>query len=132
MRFYDLDTTFTFGIHQGITVAQVLAAHPDYVVFCVQSLDHLALRRADLEAWQEQFPLLRKCLTAATWTRIDEKEAMMNAPDEEDNRADYDYSYSANDAERDTFDALTDGSMATTTTGAAIWTICAMQWAINV
>ncbi len=111
MRLYDLDTTFTFGIHQNLTVEQVLAAYPGYVVFCVQVLDHFVLRRADVEAWQEQFPMLRQKMTAAAWARIDEKEVVLNAPDEDDydDRDDDNYSYNARDAERDTFDALTDG-----------------------
>ncbi|MDQ2769895.1 MAG: hypothetical protein M3Y54_05275 [Bacteroidota bacterium] len=111
MHFYYLATTFTFGIHQGQTVEQVVAEHPGYLNFCVQVLDHFALRRADVEAWQEQFPKLRHQLTDAAWAKIDEKETVLNAHDEDEynDRDDFDYSYSARDAERDTFDALTDG-----------------------
>ena len=52
MRFYSFDSVFSFGRHQGQTVAEVLAENPGYLNFCLQVLDHFALRRHELESWQ--------------------------------------------------------------------------------
>lgn len=114
MRFYDLDTVFSFGRHQGQTVADVLAENPGYLNFCLQVLDHFALRRTDLEAWQQQFPKLQAQMTEAAWTKLDAKELQLTPPPVEDDDYDDGYQdsgdyYSRDDADRDTFDALTDG-----------------------
>ena len=115
MRFYTLDTVFSFGQHQGETVAQVLATAPGYLNFCMQALDHFALRRAEAETWQTQYPAFGQQFTPQAWERLDEKEAEHQAQLERQRRRDeaddYDSSdeYSAREAERDTFDALTDG-----------------------
>lgn len=116
MRFYTLDTVFTFGRHQGQTVSQVLTENPGYLNFCVQVLDHFALQRADVEAWQQQFPKLREQMTDAAWQKLDEKEHRLQAELAREQEAEDDYDsydsgdyYSHDDADRDTFDALTDG-----------------------
>lgn len=116
MRFYNLDTVFTFGRHQGQTVAEVLAENPGYLNFCLQVLDHFALQRADVEAWQQQFPKLREQMTGAAWQKLDEKERQLQAELAQEQEVDDDYDsydsgdyYSRDDADRDTFDALTDG-----------------------
>ena len=112
MHFYDLDSVIGFGQHQGQTLAQVLDHNPGYLNFCVQVLDHFAVRRADAEEWQQHFPRLAQKMTDAAWAKIDEKESGLDCREREDEQGDnyerYD-SYSARDAERDTFDALTDG-----------------------
>ena len=116
MRFYTLPTVFSFGLHKGKTVEQLLADSPGCFNFCVQVLDHFALRRADVEAWQEQYPKLRAQMTANAWQCLDAKEAEYHAQlarerrrDEAEDDHDHYDSFSARDAERDTFDALTDG-----------------------
>ena len=116
MKFYTLDTVFSFGRHQGQTVAEVLVENPGYLNFCLQVLDHFCLYRADVEAWQEEFPKLKQQLTAAAWSKLDEKEselqahqARLQATAYDDDHYDSGDYYSRDDAERDTFDALTDG-----------------------
>lgn len=79
MKLYDLSTTFTFGRHQGQTLAEVLAENPGYLNFCLQVLDHFALRRADVEAWQQQYPQLQREITVAAWAKLDEKEQLLRA-----------------------------------------------------
>ena len=116
MKFYTLDTIFSFGRHQGQTVAEVLVENPGYLNFCLQVLDHFGLYRSDVEAWQEEFPKLKQQMTEAAWSKLDEKESQLQAEltrqqmaaDEDDSYDSGDY-YSRDDAERDTFDALTDG-----------------------
>lgn len=122
MKFYTLDTIFSFGRHQGQTVAEVLVENPGYLNFCLQVLDHFALYRADVEAWQQEFPKLSEQMTDAAWSKLDEKESQLQAELARQQEADDDYDsydlgdsydsgdyYSRDDADRDTFDALTDG-----------------------
>lgn len=116
MKFYTLETGFSFGRHQGQTVAEVLVENPGYLNFCLQVLDHFGLHRSDVEAWQEEFPKLKQQMTEAAWNKLDEKESQHQAElTRQQVAADEDYSYdsgdyySRDDAERDTFDALTDG-----------------------
>lgn len=40
MKFYTLDTEFTFGKFQGNTVRQVIDIQPSYLDWCVLNLDH--------------------------------------------------------------------------------------------
>ena len=40
MKFYDLNTEFTFGIYVGKTVKQVLDLQPSYLDWCAINLDH--------------------------------------------------------------------------------------------
>jgi hypothetical protein len=116
MKLYNLTSTFTFGRHQGQTVAEVLAENPGYLNFCLQVLDHFVLCRADVEAWQQQYPKLQREMTTAAWAKLDEKQQQLQAAqahwqvatDEDDSYEAPDY-YSQDDADRDTFDALTDG-----------------------
>ena len=116
MKLYELTTPFTFGRHQGQTVAEVLEENPGYLNFCLQVLDHFALRRANVETWQQQYPQLQRAMTAAAWAKLDEKEQQLRAEqtryqavaEAEDDYEPGDY-YSQDDADRDTFDALTDG-----------------------
>jgi hypothetical protein len=79
MKLYDLATSFTFGRHRGQTVAQVLTENPGYFNYCLQMLDHFALRRADVEGWQQQYPQLQREMTTAAWSKLDEKEQLLQA-----------------------------------------------------
>ena len=117
MKLYTLDAVFSFGRHQGQTVAEVLVENPGYLNFCLQVLDHFGLYRADVEAWQGAFPKLKQQMTDAAWSKLDEKESelqaqqarLQTAAHDDDNDYDSGDYYSRDDAERDTFDALTDG-----------------------
>lgn len=40
MKFYTLDTEFTFGKYKGKTVKEVLELHPNYIDWCAINLDH--------------------------------------------------------------------------------------------
>jgi hypothetical protein len=116
MKLYDLISTFTFGRHQGQTVAEVLEENSGYLNFCLQVLDHFALHRADVEVWQQQYPKLQREMTVAAWPRLDAKEQLVQAEQaryqtEAQDKDDYDTGNycSREDGDRDTFDALTDG-----------------------
>lgn len=40
MRFYTLDTEFTFGKYKGKTVKEILELQPNYLDWCAINLDH--------------------------------------------------------------------------------------------
>jgi hypothetical protein len=40
MKFYTLDTEFTFGKYEGKTVKEVLELQPNYIDWCAINLDH--------------------------------------------------------------------------------------------
>lgn len=40
MRFYTLDTEFTFGKYEGKTVKEILEIQPSYLDWCAINLDH--------------------------------------------------------------------------------------------
>lgn len=112
MHFYHLDTVFHFGQHRGQTVRQVLEINPSYLGFCVRTLDHFALRRADVTNWQQGFPALQRWMNTETWTKLDAKEAAIkhsSAIQDYDGSLDDRYDYQSRDADKEVFDALTDG-----------------------
>ncbi len=112
MRLYTPDTVFTFGKYEGNTLAQVAATEPSYIQFCLLNLDHFVLLRETAESLGEQHSTFT--LTAEAWAKLDEQEAEYDeAAEAKANRYRHDddgyESYSSRDADRDTFDALTDG-----------------------
>jgi hypothetical protein len=40
MKFYTLDTEFTFGKFSGKTIREVIEIQPDYIDWCATNLDH--------------------------------------------------------------------------------------------
>ena len=40
MKFYSLDTKFTFGVYEGKTMKEILAHQPSYLNWCAINLDH--------------------------------------------------------------------------------------------
>jgi hypothetical protein len=50
MKFYSLDSVFTFGQFEGKTVREVIATQPSYIEFCARELDHFYLNDDVLEA----------------------------------------------------------------------------------
>lgn len=50
MRFYFLDTEFTFGKYEGKTVRQILDLQPSYIDWCAINLDHFYLSNQMIEA----------------------------------------------------------------------------------
>lgn len=39
MKFYDVDSVFTFGKHEGLTIAEVYQKDPKYIDFCFENID---------------------------------------------------------------------------------------------
>ena len=39
MKFYDLDSVFTFGKYEGMTIAEVYQKDPKYIKYCEENID---------------------------------------------------------------------------------------------
>lgn len=104
MKFYDLDTEFTFGKFEGNTVRQILDLQPSYLDWCAVNLDHFYISENVIEEIKTIKPDF--ALTEEGKQKLDEKYSTWETEQEDnedyDDRDDHDY-------DRDTFDALTDG-----------------------
>lgn len=40
MKYYDLETVFSFGKFNGLSLSKVLSIQPSYVNWCLENLDH--------------------------------------------------------------------------------------------
>ncbi len=117
MRLYTPDTVFTFGKHQGKTLAQVAQEAPYYVSFCLLNLDHFVVPRVWVEKLLEARPTL--IFSEEVWKKLAFKEAAYTAQEAAEQWQDdhydehYDDSYSRHaereEQRRDTFYAMTDG-----------------------
>jgi hypothetical protein len=45
MKFYDLETQFTFGKYNGLTLEQVIEKNPGYISWCLNNLDHFFMSK---------------------------------------------------------------------------------------
>ena len=39
MKFYDIDSVFTFGKYEGMTIAEVYEKDPKYIKYCEENID---------------------------------------------------------------------------------------------
>ena len=42
MKFYDIDSVFTFGKYEGMTIAEVYEKDPKYLKYCEENTDWLS------------------------------------------------------------------------------------------
>lgn len=49
MKFYDLNTEFTFGKYNGNTIRQILDFQPSYIDWCAINLDHFIMSEDAIE-----------------------------------------------------------------------------------
>ena len=56
MKFYDLDTEFTFGKYQGKTVRQIIDLQPSYFEWCAMNLDHFYISNEVIQEIQIIIP----------------------------------------------------------------------------
>ena len=49
MKFYYLDTIFTFGKFSGKTIREILELHPFYIEWCLLNLDHFYVSEETIE-----------------------------------------------------------------------------------
>jgi hypothetical protein len=49
MKFYDLDSQFTFGKHKGNTVRQIIGLQPSYIDWCATTLDQFYIAEDVIE-----------------------------------------------------------------------------------
>lgn len=107
MKYYDIDTVFTFGKYEGMSVKEVVSIQPSYIGWCAVNLDHFYIDNSEIANLREISPGFS--LSEEAVNKLQEKYELWMEESEEDNDNDY-YDYpDYNDYERDTFDALTDG-----------------------
>jgi len=105
MKFYNLDTEFTFGKFKGKTVREVLDIQHSYIDWCAINLDHFFISDEVKEEIKSIVPNFS--ISEEAQNKLSEKyETWEN--EQEDYDA-YDSYEDYHDYERDTFDALTDG-----------------------
>lgn len=105
MKYYELESIFTFGKHIGKTLEEVYKINPSYVEWCVVNLDHFLLNEEVFDQLIElspsfQFSQQALNILQTNWDR--EVEYW-----EQNYELEYDEPYS--DWQRDCFDAMTDG-----------------------
>lgn len=105
MKFYNLDTEFTFGKFEGKTVREVLDIQHSYIDWCAINLDHFFISDEVIEEIKSIVPDFS--ISEDGQNKLSEKyETWENEQEDYD---DYDNYDDYHDYERDTFDALTDG-----------------------
>lgn len=105
MKFYNLDTEFTFGKFEGKTVREVLDIQHSYIDWCAINLDHFFISDEVIEEIKSIVPDFS--ISEEGQNKLSEKyETWENEQEDYD---DYDNYDDYHDYERDTFDALTDG-----------------------
>ena len=86
MKFYDLDTEFTFGKFEGNTVRQILDLQPSYLDWCAINFDHFYITEnviTEIKTIKPDF-----ALTTEGQQKLDEKYTKWEAEEEDNN--DYD------------------------------------------
>jgi len=105
MKFYNLDTEFTFGKYKGKTVREVLEIEHSYIDWSAINLDHFFISDEVMEEIKSILPDFS--ISEEGQKKLSEKyETWENEQEDYD---DYDSYEDYQDYERDTFDALTDG-----------------------
>ena len=56
MKFYNLDTEFTFGKHNGKNLDQVIITDSSYVNWCIIKLDHFFISEVEIENIKQKHP----------------------------------------------------------------------------
>jgi hypothetical protein len=60
MKYYDLDSVFSFGKFKGLSLSQVLLVQTSYVNWCLENLDHFYISMEDqvaIKALHNEFVL---------------------------------------------------------------------------
>jgi len=82
MKFYDLDTEFTFGKYGGNTPRQILDLQPSYLDWCAVNLDHFYINENVIEEIKTIKPDF--ALTTKGQQKLDEKYSNWEAEREDD------------------------------------------------
>jgi hypothetical protein len=107
MKFYELDTEFTFGKYEGKTLKDIINDDQSYIDWCINNLEHFYISNDVIEKLKLIKPDFS--ISEETQNHLNEKyETWENEQDEDYEEDDY-YERDDRDYERDNFDALTDG-----------------------
>lgn len=91
MKFYDIDSIFTFGKYEGMTIAEVYEKDPKYIKYCQDNIDEFYVSNSvmkELKAMSREMTdaaLLNANLDEMT---DDEIAAMMSSLDDDDDFSD--------------------------------------------
>lgn len=108
MKFYNLDTEFTFGQFEGKTVREVLDIQYSYIDWCAINLDHFFISDEVIEEIKSIVPDFS--ISEEGQNKLSEKyETWKNEQKDYDDYNNYDDYHDYQDYKRDTFGALTDG-----------------------
>lgn len=105
MKFYSLETKFTFGKYQGKTISEVIELQMSYLDWCIINLEHFYLSDEVFEQINGISPNFHFSEQAQEMLR----QKFEKWEQEEDGQDTYETNDWDNDHERDNFDALTDG-----------------------
>ena len=86
MKFYAIDTVFTFGKYKGNTVRQILDVKPSYIDWCAINLDHFYITEndiAEIKTIKNDFSI-----TLEGQQKLDEKYANWKSEQQDDNASD--------------------------------------------
>lgn len=56
MKYYDIDTVFTFGKYDGMSVKEVVSIQPSYIDWCAVNLDHFYIDDSEIANLREISP----------------------------------------------------------------------------
>lgn len=97
MKFYTLDTEFTFGKYDGKTVKEILELQPSYLDWCAINLDHFYISDeiiAEIKKIKPDFTITEE----GKQKLADKYSTWLAAPSDYDDYDDYDNYPSARDA----------------------------------
>lgn len=107
MKFYNLDTVFTFGKFEVNTVRQIINIQASYLDWCALNLDHFYISDEVIEGIKKINPDFK--ISDEGMRKLNEKYEIWENEQQVGDYDDYDDYNDYHDYERDTFDALTDG-----------------------
>jgi hypothetical protein len=108
MKFYYLDTIFTFGKYSGKTLREMLEIEPSYIDWCTINLDHFYIPESvidEIKSIKPDFALSEE----GRQKMADKEEEWEQEKEERRWSSRYNYEYDKDDWRAVTFDALTDG-----------------------
>jgi hypothetical protein len=114
MKFYTLDTEFTFGKYNGKTVKEVLQLQPTYLDWCAINLDHFYISDETITEIKEIRPDFKiteegKQKLADKYSTWEYKQQQDDYDDYDDNSPSYDKYGGAYGYDDDTIDSAFDG-----------------------
>ena len=90
MKFYDIDSVFTFGKYEGMTIAEVYEKDPKYINYCKENIDEFYVSPAVMRELKSMSRSINdSALLDANFDKMsdDEIDSFISGHEEEDSRA---------------------------------------------